>query len=157
MTDLRPTAALREGSPKRPWRPAVSLLLLGLLGAPAAVLGQQNSRGGSLQMNLDPAQKQQLFEQQKQLQLRHQRDRLRLLQTSERCVSAATSSEQLRSCKREERQANMQLRSRHRDELRAMLQRYGITLPERGQGQRGGRSGGGGRWRDGAGAPGTAL
>lgn len=151
MTHIRPSAAVRGGAPQRLLRPGVSLLLLGLLGAPAAGWAQQNPRGGSLQMNLDPAQKQQLFTQQKQLQLQHQRERMQLLQTSERCVSAAGTSEQLRTCKRDERQAYMQLRNRHRDAMRTMLERFGITLPERG-----GKPGGG-RWRDGGGAPGATL
>lgn len=94
---------------------------------------------------LSPSQQQQLFAREKQMQLRFLRDRMQLLQSGERCLTAATSLDQLRNCKREERQTNMELRRKHVQEMRTTLQRFGITVPE--------RPGKGGRWGGGAGGP----
>ena len=95
---------------------------------------------------LSPSQQQQLFSQQKQLQLRFLRDRRQLLQAGEGCLTAATNPDQLRNCMREERLANMDLRRRHMQDLRAMLQGFGIQVPE--------PPARGGRWGGGPGGPG---
>ena len=95
---------------------------------------------------LSPSQQQQLFRQERDLQVRFGRDRIALLESAERCLKAATNLDRMHNCKRQERQANMELRRRHIQELRALLQPYGITLPE--------RPGKGGRWGGGPGGPG---
>lgn len=95
---------------------------------------------------LSPSQQQQLFSQQKQLQLRFLRDRRQLLQAGEGCLTAARNLDQLRNCMREERQANMELRRRHMQEMRSMLQGFGIKLLD--------RPAKGGRWGGGPGGPG---
>ena len=95
---------------------------------------------------LSPSQQQQLFSQQKQLQLRFLRDRRQLLQAGEGCLTAASNHDQLRNCMREERQANMDLRRRHMQDMRAMLQGFGIQVPD--------RPAKGGRWGGGPGGPG---
>ena len=96
---------------------------------------------------LSPSQQQQLFAQDRDLQLRFLRERIQLLKSGERCLTSATNLDQLRNCKREERQANMDLRRRHHQDLQAMLQRYGVKLPD--------RPGKGGRWGRGPGGPGS--
>lgn len=116
--------------------------------APQAPPLQPGAVGGMRQQlkQLSPSQQQQLFRPERDLQVRFGRDRIALLESAERCLKAATNLDQMHNCKRQERQANMELRRRHIQELRALLQPYGITLPV--------RPGKGGRWGGGPGGPG---
>lgn len=136
---------------ERPWRPFQGFAPDAVSQAPAnpKALPIQPPAGGGMRQpwkQLNPSQQQQLFSQQKQLQQRFLRDRRQLLQAGEGCLTAATNLDQLRNCMREERQANMDLRRRHMQDMRAMLQGFGIQVPD--------RPGKGGRWGGGPGGPG---
>lgn len=107
--------------------PLVSALLgLGVALAPASRAEQGPPPGP----RLTPQQQAQIFPEQKQLWLRHARDRIAALQTGETCVRAARTAATLKACLKQERQANMALRRSHRAEMQALLARYGIALPE---------------------------
>jgi hypothetical protein len=143
--------SLRFQASDRPLRPSQGLggaELAQSPGNPKALPIEPSAGGGMRQQlkQLSPSQQQQLFSQQKQLQLRFLRDRRQLLQAGEGCLTAATNLDQLRNCMREERQANMELRRRHMQEMRAMLQGFGIKLLD--------RPAKGGRWGGGPGGPG---
>ncbi|MFN6132597.1 MAG: hypothetical protein ACK46L_06775 [Synechococcaceae cyanobacterium] len=143
--------SLRSQAAERPSRPFQGIgpdALSQSPGNPKALPVQPSAGGGMRQQvkQLSPSQKQQLFSQQKQLQLGFLRDRRQLLQAGEGCLTAATTLDQLRNCMREERLANMDLRRRHMQDMRAMLQGLGIQVPE--------PPARGGRWGGGPGGPG---
>lgn len=110
----------------------------GLAQAPAPLLAQQGSFPG---WRLTPEQRQQLFPQQKQLWLQHSRARISAQQRAESCVQSAQNSEAFMTCLQSARQNNMSLRRSNWAEMRALLGRYGIQLPEQ-PGRRGGPAGG---------------
>ena len=131
-----------------PYPDASGASLTQVPGNPQALPIQPPGPGGMRQQlkQLSPSQQQQLFTQQRDLQARFMRDRIQLLQGSERCLKATTNLDQMHNCKRQERQANMDLRRRHGQDMTAMLRRFGITLPD--------RPPKGGRWGQGPGGPG---
>lgn len=86
---------------------------------------------------LTPAQEAQVFPERKAALLRHQRQRIEALQKGERCISGAGDSTALRNCMREERQSHQAQRQKHREAMREIYARNGITAPM-------GRQGGGG-------------
>ncbi len=112
----------------------------------AAVLG---STGGVMAQSAPseatrptPAQMQRIFPEQKRLAISDQQARIAILQTGERCLSSAASSEALRACMKQQREASQRQRQQHRESLRALFQRNGLALPQWGKGKWGeGRSG----------------
>jgi hypothetical protein len=87
---------------------------------------------------LTPAQEAQVFPERKAALLRHQRQRIEALQKGERCISGAGDSAALRDCMQEQRQSHQAQRQKHREAMRGIYERNGITAPM-------GRQGGG-RW-----------
>lgn len=83
-----------------------------------------------------PAQMQRIFPEQKRLALSDQQARIAILQRGERCLSAAGSSEALRTCMKEQRSASQRQREQHRAAMKALFERNGIPLPQWGKGDR---------------------
>lgn len=95
---------------------------------------------------LTPEQQQKLFPGRKALLLQEQKERIAILQRSERCVNRAASADALRGCLLQERRDHQELRSRFRAEMRQLFARNGIAFPQLEplpprQGEPGGRGG----------------
>ena len=133
--------------------PALLGLGVAVTGAPLSALAQQ---GPGSAPRLTPQQQEQLFPEQKQLWLRHAQARIAAMQTGQRCVQAARNSEAFRGCLKQERQSNMELRRTHMADMRALLARYGIQMPEKLE-RRWGPEGAGGGWKKGGGAGGPGV
>ncbi|KEF41736.1 MAG: hypothetical protein ER33_09805 [Cyanobium sp. CACIAM 14] len=95
-----------------------------------------------------PAQLQKIFPEQKRLAISDHQARITILQNGERCLGAAGSSEALRACMKQEREAYQRQREQHRAEIKVLFERNGIPLPEWGRGDR--------RWKWGEGRPGNS-
>lgn len=95
-----------------------------------------------------PAQMQKIFPEQKRLAISDQQARISILQSGERCLNAAASSEALRTCMKQQRDASQRQRQQHRASMKALFERNGIPLPQWGKGE------GKGKW--GEGRPGTS-
>jgi hypothetical protein len=138
-------------------RPTLVPALLGLgavlISAPLAAVAQQGPGSAS---RLTPQQQEQLFPEQKQLWLRHAQARIAAMQAGQRCVQAARNSQAFRGCLKQERQSNMELRRTHMADMRALLARYGIQMPEKPE-RRWGPDGAGGGWKKGGGAGGPEV
>ena len=98
------------------------------------------------QSRISEAQWQKMFPEHKQLSLRDQRARVAISQRGERCLSGAANQDALRTCMREQRDALQEQRRQHMQEMRAMFERNGITMPELKKGP-GGKAGGRGDGR----------
>ncbi|MCP9785217.1 hypothetical protein [Cyanobium sp. N5-Cardenillas] len=97
-----------------------------------------------------PAQMQKIFPEQKRLAISDQQARISILQNGERCLSAAASSEALRACMKQQRDASQRQRQQHRAAMQALFERNGIAMPQWGKGDRKGK------WGEGRpGTPGT--
>jgi hypothetical protein len=130
MPHLSMTTALRL-----PLRSAVLAVVIGSSGLALAQTspGEPSHRVGP---PLTPAQLQKIFPDQKRLALSDHQARIAILQTGERCLAAATTSEALRTCMKQERDAYQLQRRDHRSAMRALLERNGIALPPPRQGDR---------------------
>jgi hypothetical protein len=108
--------------------------------------GQQRTGEGP---RLTEAQRQKLFPETRTLAVQDHRARIAILQQGERCISAATNGDGLRSCMRQERDTLQNQRQQHRDALRQVFVRNGIPVPDWSQ-RKGGHSarpaGGGYGW-----------
>ena len=117
----------------------------------AAVLGSTGvamAQGGpSAATRPTPAQMQKIFPDQKRLAISDQRARIAILQSGERCLSAAGSSEALRACMKQQREASQRQRQQHRASMKALFERNGMAMPQWGKGDR--------KWTWGEGRPGT--
>jgi hypothetical protein len=120
-----------------------------LTSAPLAAVAQQGPGSAS---RLTLQQQEQLFPEQKQLWLKHAQARIAAMQAGQRCVQAARNAEAFRGCLRQERQSSMQLRRTSMADMRALLARYGIQMPEKSW-NRWGSDGAGGTWKKGGGGP----
>ena len=127
----------------QPLRIAVLAMVLGSTGVAMAESGPTPA------VRPTPAQMQKIFPEQKRLALSDQQARIAILQRGERCLSAAGSSDALRTCMKEQRSASQRQREQHRAAMQALFQRNGIPLPQWGKGD---RKGG---WGEGRG-PGTS-
>jgi len=114
----------------QPLRAVVLAMVLGSAGV-AMAQGAPSEAG-----RLTPAQMQKIFPEQKRLALSDQQARIAILQRGERCLSAAGSSEALRTCMKEQRSASQRQREQHRAAMKALLERNGIPLPQWGKGDR---------------------
>jgi len=83
-----------------------------------------------------PAQMQKIFPDQKRLAISDQRARIAILQSGERCLSAAGSSEALRACMKQQREASQRQRQQNRASMKALFERNGIAMPQWGKGDR---------------------
>ena len=135
-----------------PWqRPLIATALV--LGLGTAVQAQSSAppppRGEG--PRLTDAQRQKMFPETRTLAGQDHRARIAILQQGERCISAATNGDGLRSCMRQEREALQNQRQQHRDALRQVFVRNGIPVPDWSQ-RKGGPSprsaGGGYGWTD---------
>jgi hypothetical protein len=117
-------------------------LALGLIGGGAALAQPMGEPGRS---RLTPEQQQKLFPETRRLSIQDRRDRIVILQKSERCIAAAANGDALRACMREERQASQAQRKQHQAAMRQVFERNGIALPDWGKdkGRRGGAGWGG--------------
>ncbi len=110
-------------------------LLLGTVPFATPALAQnapaENWRRPEARPRLTPEQQQKLFPERKALVVQEQRERIAILQRSQSCVNAASSSDALRNCLMRERRDQQALRSRLRDQMRALFERNGIPMPER--------------------------
>ena len=79
---------------------------------------------------LTEAQRQKVFPATRTLAAQDHRARIAILQQGERCISAATNGDGLRTCMRQERDALQNQRQQHRDALRQMFVRNGIAVPD---------------------------
>lgn len=117
----------------RPLALAAALLLSsGVLVVPvqAQTTPAEGVRRQRLLPQLTPEQQQKLFPGRRELILQEQRERIALLQRGQLCVSRAGSSDALRACMLQERREQQELRSRFREQMRALFARNGIALPE---------------------------
>ena len=133
--------------------PALLGLTVAVTVAPLTALAQQ---GPSPTSRLTPQQQEQLFPEQKQLWLKHAQARMAAMQAGQRCVQAARNPEALRSCLKQERQSNMTLRRTHMADMRALMARYGIQMPDK-RDRRLGPDGAGGGWKKGGGGGGPEV
>jgi hypothetical protein len=90
-----------------------------------------------------PEQLQRIFPEQRRLAISDHRARIAILQNGERCLSAAASSEALRSCMKQEREAVQRQRQQHWAAMRALMEQNGLPVPQWGAGDRKGRWGSG--------------
>lgn len=128
MNNTPPTIAMTVCSLQR--QPLLLSALLGLVlaTAPTLVRAVEAVPG---RLRVTPAQKQKLFPEWRQLTLQATQRRIAILQKHQQCVSAASSLEALQTCQLQERQALINQRQQHRDAMRQLLQRNGITPPSR--------------------------
>lgn len=140
-------------------RPLIaSALVLGLGSAVQAQTSAPLKPGGG-GPRLTEAQRQKVFPETRTLAVQDHRARIAILQQGERCISAATSGDGLRTCMRQERDAMQNQRQQHRDALRQVFQRNGIAVPDwsKRQGGRGVGPAGAPEGWDHPGQPGGAL
>ncbi|MCU0529179.1 MAG: hypothetical protein MUD04_06740 [Cyanobium sp. Prado107] len=139
------TSAMTTPAPSRRGRSlAVTLgsgLTIALLGLATALPGLAQD---SAPQRLTPEQQQRIFPERRAQLLRHHKERIQTLQTSERCISAARDTSALNSCLQQERRENQEQRQKHREAMRAIYERNGIQVPVGGPGGRGSGAGGGG-------------
>jgi hypothetical protein len=114
----------------QPLRVAVLAMVLGSTGVAMAQSGPTPAGRPTA------AQMQRIFPEQKRLALSDQQARIAILQRGERCLSAAGSSEALRTCMKEQRSASQRQREQHRAAMKALFERNGIPLPQWGKGER---------------------
>ncbi len=114
----------------QPLRAAVLAMVLGSTGAAMAQSAPAPAGRPT------PAQMQKIFPEQKRLALSDQQARIAILQRGERCLSAAGSSEALRACMKEQRSASQRQRQQHMADMKVLLERNGIPLPQWGKGDR---------------------
>ena len=91
--------------------------------------GDNGARRLQSMAKLTPEQQKKLFPGRRELVLKEYQERMALLQKSQRCVTAATSSDALKTCLIEERKANIELRRRMHEQIRQLYERNGIQLP----------------------------
>ena len=128
----------------QPLRIAVLAAVLGSTGVAMAQSGPSEASRPT------PAQIQKIFPEQKRLAISDQQARISILQSGERCLSAAASSEALRACMKQQREASQRQRQQHRASMKALFERNGIAMPQWGKGERKGA------WGEGRpGTPGT--
>ena len=128
----------------QPLRIAVLAVVLGSTGV--AMAESRPSEAG----RPTPAQMQKIFPEQKRLAISDHQARIAILQSGERCLSAAGSSDALRACMKAQRDAVQRQREQHRAAMKALLERNGIPPPQWGKGD------GKGKWGEGRpGNPGT--
>lgn len=106
---------------------ALALLLLSLAGGQALA---QPVGPNPQPRRLTPEQQQKLFPDQRRLAIADHRARLAILQRGESCLQKANTSDALRSCMREERDAMRQQRREHMGELQALFERNGLPAPQ---------------------------
>ncbi len=119
----------------QPLRIAVLAAVLGSTGVAMAQSGPSEAGRPT------PAQMQKIFPEQKRLAISDQQARIAILQNGERCLNAAGSSEALRACMKQQRDASQRQRQQHRAAMQALFQRNGIPLPQWGKGDRKGKWG----------------
>jgi hypothetical protein len=129
---------------RHPLRIAVLVLALGSGGAALA------QAGPSRPARPTPEQMQKIFPEQKRLSIRDQQARMAILREGERCMAAAGSSEAVRTCMKQEREAYQNQRRQHWDAMKALMEKNGIPVPQWGKGDRRGKWGKGSQ-----GAPGS--
>lgn len=128
----------------QPLRIAVLAAVLGSTGVALAQSGPSEAGRPT------PAQMQKIFPEQKRLAISDHQARIAILQSGERCLSAAGSSEALRACMKQQREASQRQREQHRTSMKALFERNGIAMPQWGKGERKGK------WGEGRpGTPGT--
>jgi hypothetical protein len=128
----------------QPLRIAVLAAVLGSTGVALAQSGPSEAGRPT------PAQMQKIFPEQKRLAISDHQARIAILQSGERCLNAAASSEALRTCMKQQRDASQRQRQQHRASMKALFERNGIPLPQWGKGERKGA------WGEGRpGTPGT--
>ncbi|WP_216902205.1 hypothetical protein [Synechococcus sp. CCY 9618] len=108
------------------------------LGSSGAALAQAGSSGPG---RPTAAQMQKIFPDQKRLAISDHQARIAILQNGERCLSSAGSSEALRNCMKQERDAYQRQRQQHRAAMKAVFERNGIPLPQWSKGDRKGQWG----------------
>jgi hypothetical protein len=122
-------------------------VLAAVLGSTGVAMAQSSPSEAS---RPTPAQMQKIFPEQKRLAISDQQARISILQSGERCLSAAASSEALRACMKQQREASQRQRQQHRASMKALFERNGIAMPQWGKGERKGA------WGEGRpGTPGT--
>ena len=115
---------------RHPLRIAVLVLALGSGGVALAQAGPSGPARPT------PEQMQKIFPEQKQLAISDHRARIAILQSGERCLAAAGSSEAVRACMRQERTAYQNQRRQHWAAMKALMEKNGIPLPQWGKGDR---------------------
>jgi hypothetical protein len=91
--------------------------------------GDNGARRLQSMAKLTPEQQKKLFPGRRELVVKEYQERMALLQKSQRCVTAATNSDALKTCLIEERKANIELRRRMHEQIRQLYERNGIQLP----------------------------
>ena len=114
----------------QPLRIAVLAVILGSTGVAMAQSGPSGAGRPT------PAQMQKIFPDHKRLAISDQRAHIAILQSGERCLSAAGSSEALRTCMKQQREASQRQRQQHRASMKALFERNGIAMPQWGKGER---------------------
>jgi hypothetical protein len=108
-----------------------ALLLSAASGLPAA------AQDSGPPERLTKAQQDKIFPDRKALLLQEQKQRIQILQKTERCTQAAKDTDALRSCMKDQRQAYLAQREQHRNATRKIYERHGIQAPVGGPGGKG--------------------
>jgi hypothetical protein len=119
----------------QPLRIAVLAAVIGSTGVAMAQSGPSEAGRPT------PAQMQKIFPEQKRLAISDHQARIAILQSGERCLSAAGSSDALWACMKAQRDATQRQREQHRAAMKALLERNGIPLPQWSKGDRKGKWG----------------
>ncbi|MCT0224800.1 hypothetical protein KQ310_06485 [Synechococcus sp. CS-1328] len=82
-------------------------------------------------LKLTPAQAKQLFTARQAMERRGIQARQDILQNARPCIDKAQDLQALSACKSSQRQAFSNLMTKERQEMRDMLQKMGISVPER--------------------------
>ncbi|MCX5950255.1 MAG: hypothetical protein NT158_03575 [Cyanobacteria bacterium] len=79
---------------------------------------------------LTPEQRQKIFPEQRSLVVRDHQARIAILEKGRRCLAAAANSDALSDCMRQERDAIQTQRLQHMTNMRDLLQRNGLPVPQ---------------------------
>ncbi|CAK6688760.1 hypothetical protein VB716_12645 [Synechococcus sp. CCY9201] len=82
-------------------------------------------------LKLSPAQAKELFTARQAMERRGIQVRQEILQKTRPCIDQAQNLQALGACKRSQRQAYASLMEKERQEMRDLLQKMGISVPER--------------------------
>ncbi len=109
-----------------------SLLLGTLLGLTFTVAPHlaEAKEPGSGRLKLTPAQQQKLFPEWRRLSQEATQGKIAILQKHQQCIASANTTEAMRACQRQQRQAMDSQRQQQREAMRQLLQRNGITPPQ---------------------------
>lgn len=108
-------------------RPLGAALLALALGSAPALAQSAPPTGGN---RLTPAQQQKLFPERRRISLESVQARIAIFDKQQRCLTAASTPQALKSCEKEMRQALMTQRQQQHNAMKQLFERNGIPLPK---------------------------